>query len=86
MPPNHEVVFPASIDLKYNPGEYKGFVESDNTFSQKTGLLVGRVLANASKLQTPVRLLNPSTSEIKLYKGMYILVHLSQHRTPRSDK
>ena len=72
VPPNHEVVFPATIDLKYNPGEYEGFVEPNNTFSQKTGLLVGRVLANASKLQTPVRLLNPSTSEIKLYKGMHI--------------
>ena len=72
IPPNHEVVFPASIDLKYNPGEYEGFVEPNSTFSQKTGLLVGRVLANASKLQTPVRLLNPSTSEIKLYKGMHI--------------
>ena len=72
VPPNHEVVFPATIDLKYNPGEYEGFVEPDNTFLQKTGLLVGRVLANASKLQTPVRLLNPSTSEINLYKGMHI--------------
>ena len=72
VPPNHEVVFPTSINLKYNPGEYEGFVEPGNTFSQKTGLQVGCVLANASRLQTPVRLLDPSTSEIKLYKGMHI--------------
>ena len=72
VPPNHEVVFPASIDLKYNPGEYEGFDEPNSTFSQKTGLLVGRVLANASKLQTPVRLLNTLTSEIKRYRGMHI--------------
>ena len=64
MPPNNEVVFTATIDLKYNPGEYEGFVKPNNAFSQKIGLLVGRVLANASKLQTSVRLLNPSTSGI----------------------
>ena len=52
MPPNHEVVFPASSGLKYNPDEYEGFVEPDNTFSQKTGLLVGCVLANASKFSS----------------------------------
>ena len=79
VPANHEVIFLASIDLRYNPGEYEGFVEPDGTFSQRTGLLVGRVLANATRLQTPVRLLNPSTSEIKLYKGMHV-AHLSQHR------
>ena len=72
MPANYEVIFPASIDLRYNPGEYEGFVEPDSTFSQRMGLLVGCVLANATRLQTPVRLLNPSTSEIKLYKGMHV--------------
>jgi hypothetical protein len=47
-------------------------VEPDSTFSQRTGLLVGRILANATRLQIPVKLLNPSTSEIKLYKGMHV--------------
>ena len=81
IPPNHEVVFPASIDLKYNPGEYEGFVEPDSTLSQKTGLLVGCVLANASKLQTPVRLLNP-LQKLSFIKEC-ILVHLSQLRILR---
>ena len=38
----------------------------------KTGLLMGRVLAQMTDLQTPVRILNPSPTPVKLYKGMHV--------------
>ena len=37
VPVNHEVVFPARIDLGANPGDYEGFIEPNTSFTQKTG-------------------------------------------------
>jgi hypothetical protein len=72
VPANHEVVFPAYIDLETNPGDYEGDIEPSTSFIQKISLLVGRALAVSSELHTPVRLLNLSNQDVKLYKGMHI--------------
>ena len=72
IPANHEVIFPAEIEAKGHPSSIEGVVEPDASFVQKTGLLVGRVLAISANQHTPVRLLNLSNSEVKIYKGMHI--------------
>ena len=72
IPANHEVVFSAKIDLDANPGGYEGFIEPNADFTQKTDLLVGRVLAVSSELHAPVRLLNLSNLDVTLYRGMHI--------------
>ena len=58
VPSFHEVIFPASLELNRNPGTYDSVVEPDVKFSEKTGLLMGRVLAQVTDLQAPVCILN----------------------------
>jgi hypothetical protein len=69
VPANHEVIFPASIDLRYNPGEYEGFVEPDSTFHR------GREFwwdISWLMLQDSKYLYDYSTPLLKLYKGMHV--------------
>ena len=47
-------------------------MEPEISFVQRTGLLVGHVLATATNQHTQVRLLNLSNSDVKLYKSMHI--------------
>ena len=72
IPANHKVIFPAEIEAKGHPSSIEGVVEPDASFVQKTGLLVGHVLAISANQHIPVRLLNLSNSEVKIYKGMHI--------------
>ena len=58
VPSFNEVIFPASLELNRNPGTYDSVVEPDVKCSEKTGLLMGRVLAQVTDLQTPVCILN----------------------------